>query len=831
MRVKTFATFVVALVVAFGGFGILAADAANPAGFAVVVNPLAHVAAGGELFGTTCTSASQCVAVGWDLGHQPLALTGDPSSWGLAQTRQVTLPVSFNKSPADGMWLLSVSCTSSTSCVAVGQDGNDQPLILAGNPSTWTAAQAREITLGTTFGFGGSFDSVTCTSSTACVAVGYDYSGNYGQPIVLAGDPATWSAAQVQRIPLGFAFGAGGSLESVACTSSTECVAVGYDYNGDFSGEPIVLAGDPATWGAPQLKEIKLDEAAGSSGSLWSVACTSSTSCLAVGNNASRQPFVLSGDPSSWGPAQAYEVTLGSAFGSRGSAVSVTCGSSSSCVAVGWDGKDQPLVLAGDPSTTWTAAQAREITLGAGFGSGGYLDSVSCASPSTCAVTGSDVTGMPLLLSGDPSTWGTAQAKKITLTGVQWGARVDPSALTCVSATSCLDLGTSRSLGFNPSNSYFMQGSPATWNQASPTPMTGLSPYTYIASNACPSATYCVAVGTDGYTGYPLVLVGNPTTWSTTHGRVIPLGNAFGFGGELDSVACSSTTSCVAVGQTYNDQPLVIRGNPATWTSANAVQITLPTTLHSRGALLSVTCTSATACVAVGYDGRFQQPLVFHGNPAKWKAASAQQITLTAALGPQGGLFSVACTSSTLCVSVGESGKATSPSKPLVLAGDPATWTVKRAFNLKVAAGTPSSVRGYGGFGGGGYLWSTSCDKVSYCVAVGGDGYSSPVYIAGNPIKWHFHPLVRPTKSAAFAVAEFDTTSCIATKCFAGGFANSGDFLGSFNGVASGGQIRRATTSAQPGVSSVRGWARVRGLARTNQGAERRETRTRKGGW
>jgi len=302
---------------------------------------------------------------------------------------------------------------------------------------------------------------------------------------------------------------------------------------------------------------------------------------------------------------------------------------------------------------------------------------------------------------------------------------------------------------------------------------------------------------------------------------VIPLGDAFGYGGELYSVACSSTTSCVAVGQTYNEQPLVLRGNPAFWTSANALQITLPSTLHSRGELNSIRCFSATNCVAVGYDGRFTEPLIFHGNPALWKPASAKQIILTNALGTVGGLFSIACTSTTSCVSVGESGKTTS--RPLVLVGNPATWTVTKVFNLKVSAPTTSTVAGFGGFGGAGEAWSVSCNKVPYCVAVGGDGHNAPVYIAGTPTQWHLHPLVRPLKSgASFTTATFGVTSCVSTKCFADGFANGGDFLGSFNGTASGGQIRHSTTSAQQRVSGVRAWDR------TIRGTERREaTRTR----
>ncbi len=91
MRVRMIATVVVACAVGFGGFGILAADAANPAGFAAVVNSLSQLPAGGLLEGASCASASQCVAVGSDTGDQPLSLSGNPSSWGLAQTRQIKL--------------------------------------------------------------------------------------------------------------------------------------------------------------------------------------------------------------------------------------------------------------------------------------------------------------------------------------------------------------------------------------------------------------------------------------------------------------------------------------------------------------------------------------------------------------------------------------------------------------------------------------------------------------------------------------------------------------------------------------------------------------------
>src|SRR5262249_1012111 len=161
----------------------------------------------------------------------------------------------------------------------------------------------------------------------------------------LAGDPSTWSAAQAREIALGPTFGSGGSLETVTCTSSTACVAAGYDYNGNENGQPIVLARAPSSWGVAQAPALTLGARWGSGGMVWSVACAELSLCLAVGNDANHQPFVLSGDPSSWSAAQAYEVTLGSGFGSKGWVYSVTCPSASSCIAVGTDGNSQPLVV------------------------------------------------------------------------------------------------------------------------------------------------------------------------------------------------------------------------------------------------------------------------------------------------------------------------------------------------------------------------------------------------------------------------------------------------------------------------------------------------------
>jgi hypothetical protein len=779
---KPFAALVTGLVVlGFAMFGILAADAGNPSGFVPVVNPLSQVPAGGSLRGTTCPAAGFCVAVGEDDNGLPLTLAGDPSAWTAAQATEIALDATRS-----GGRLESVACTSSTSCIAVGEDSNFQPLVLAGDPSTWSGSQAQEIALGGPFGDSGSLNAVTCSSATSCVAVGDD---GRGQPFVLSGDPSTWGVAQAQEITLGGAFGSSSysRLSSVTCTSSTACVAVGEDAN----GQPLVLAGDPSTWGAAQAQEITIGAALGGGGGLGSLTCASPTSCVAVGWDGNGQPLVLTGDPSTWSATQASEITLGVTFGGGGEFASIACSSATSCVAVGLTTKPQPLTLAGDPAT-WGAGQARMIKLGKAFGQSGYLGSslrvagVACTSAAACVAVGEDANGQPLQLAGDPATWGPAQTEELTLSGVARGVRALPWVLTCVSAGSCFDLGFSYA-NRPGGGEYLLQGNPATWDEAGTTLLTHLYSWpspghprpSGLYGVACTSSTRCVAVGVRGLR--VLVVVGNPATWGTAKGRTISLGRTFGIGQVLTSVTCPSPHYCIAVGwdeSASGYQPLVLVGNPATWAAADARQITLGRRSYSGGRLASVSCSSRTSCVAVGSHGRdysVQQPIVLAGNPASWTAADAKEITLGKTLGSRGGLSSVACPSRTFCVSVGSSGTNT---KPLVLAGNPRNWDATSAFRLRGTPVTASSVRGFFPSVPQG-LTSVSCKTATYCLAVGGGGSNdAPFYITGNPAHWKTRLLQRPAEDgASFVTARLMTSACTPQMCFAGGFANGGDFV------------------------------------------------------
>jgi titin len=67
------------------------------------------------------------------------------------------------------------------------------PADWSGDPTTWstTGDAAHEVTLGASFGSGGYLNGITCTSATSCVAVGTDYNDQLLATEVMTPQPAT----------------------------------------------------------------------------------------------------------------------------------------------------------------------------------------------------------------------------------------------------------------------------------------------------------------------------------------------------------------------------------------------------------------------------------------------------------------------------------------------------------------------------------------------------------------------------------------------------------------------------------------------------------------
>ncbi len=418
--------------------------------------------------------------------------------------------------PADaGMnpypFLTSVKCVSASSCVAVGGyddfSTNGQGLLETLSGTTWTPTRA-PLPANAAANPQAGFQSVACTSMSSCLAVGtyQDSSGNY-QGLLETFSGTTWTATEAP-LPANAASacsqGCRTQLTSVTCTSATSCVAVGsYEVPGQSSGGLALFDGlvetlSGTTWTAT---EAPLPAGAASNQTafvLWSVACVSASSCLAVGqyqdSSGNQQGLVETLSGTTWTATEAA-LPAGAAASQTADLVSVVCPSTSSCVAVGFyadsSGSSQGLLetLSG---TTWTATEAPVTTAH----SQADLVSVACASASSCAAAGEyrDSSGnrQGLLDTLSGTTWTATEAP------VPAGAFVDPNAnlvsVACPSATSCVAVGayTSSSGG---AEGLLETLSGTTWTATEAPLPPGASQTAGPVSVACPSVSSCVAVG------------------------------------------------------------------------------------------------------------------------------------------------------------------------------------------------------------------------------------------------------------------------------------------------------------------------------------------------
>jgi len=223
--------------------------------------------AGPSLLGVSCSAASACMAVGnYNTTHATVGLAErwNGSAWAMQPTPS---PAGFPDSSFNN-----VSCTSATLCTAVGafSTGGQAYFTLAEqwNGSTW-AIQPTPNPPGSSQS---QLLDVSCTSSTACSAVGYYYNAsNHGVTLAEQWNGSTW-AIQPTPNPAGATYS---SLGGLSCTSATACTAVGYSF--DASGD-VTLAErwNGSTWA------IQPTPNPGGSAGLGDVSCISATECTAL---------------------------------------------------------------------------------------------------------------------------------------------------------------------------------------------------------------------------------------------------------------------------------------------------------------------------------------------------------------------------------------------------------------------------------------------------------------------------------------------------------------------------------------------------------------------
>jgi len=315
----------------------------------------------------------------------PAAPAAAAVGWGIQAT----------SSPSQLNELIAVSCSSASACTAVGNDENSSgssALAERWNGSSWALQSAvnppgdASVLL----------DGVSCPSATYCVAVGSNGGGSTGTAVAESWNGSTWTAMSPVSP-------AGATLSAVSCTSASNCWAVGW-----ATGISMAEHWNGTVWTAQTLSTTR--------GSLLrTVSCVSASYCMALG----APSFKWNG--STW-TAQTSPPSMVS--------YSVSCTAATFCQAVGSFGSD-----AEDQSwngSTWTVQTFPSPSESVLFG-------VSCAVSSSCIAVGETVTStldFPLADHWNGSTW-TA-----TSTPSPSGAEAALfQGVSCPSSTDCTATG------------------------------------------------------------------------------------------------------------------------------------------------------------------------------------------------------------------------------------------------------------------------------------------------------------------------------------------------------------------------------------------------------
>jgi hypothetical protein len=230
------------------------------------------------------------------------------------------LPTANPKGSTEAL-LFSVSCTSPTACTATGWWGgpsvHEDPLAESWNGTTWTLNQAPAPS-GSAYS---SLYGVSCSSPTACTAVGYAS----GVSLIETWNGKAWSIAKSPN-PAG---DGDTNLAAVSCASTIACTAVGAFTPAYGAGVTVVEVWNGEKWSIVPTPNVKGATSTGFEG----VSCTTPTSCTAVGDYETRGKFTTmlaaSGTGSVW-KLQTPESVVGDTW-----LDGVACQAAGVCQAVG----------------------------------------------------------------------------------------------------------------------------------------------------------------------------------------------------------------------------------------------------------------------------------------------------------------------------------------------------------------------------------------------------------------------------------------------------------------------------------------------------------------
>jgi hypothetical protein len=613
--------------------------------------------------------------------------------------------------PPDG-FLAAVACPSATSCLAVGYSGHST-LVERWNGTSWSISASPKPAGAASAALHG----VSCPSTTSCFAVG-NYTASTQKTLVEHWNGTAWAIVTSPN-PTGASSAA---LNGVSCLSDTNCHAVG-NYSASSTGKTLVEHWNGTAWSVI----VSPNPTSANFAVLSGVACPSTTSCFAVGTsfvNSANNTLVEHWNGTAWSV-----VTNPTSFGVLSG---VACPSTTSCFAVGTTGSGPNTLVEHWNGTSWSNMTSPNPT---GFVYA-ILTGVSCPSTTSCYAV-------------DRYSSGSAVKTLIEhWNGTSWSIMTSPNpigsdiptlqAVACPSTTNCNAVGNHYGVG----NATLVEHWNGTaWSLAASPPGTSQSA---LGQVACLSTTNCFAVGhyvSPSSGGKTLVEHWDGTSWS-----IVATPNPSGAtDASLDGIACTSTTSCFAVGNStaanFTSKTLIEQWNGTSWSI-----VSLNPTGIMYGGLGGVSCPSPSSCFAVGQysTGSDFKTLVERWNGTSWSIMASPNPSGAFSLGLNG----VSCPSTTNCNAVGNSSQ-----QPLIEHWNGTSWTIATS----PAPAGPANLTG------------VACATTTSCEAVGTYAPSGQRTLVEhfNGTTWSIATTPNP---AGATNAVLGGVTCVsATNCFAVG--------------------------------------------------------------
>ncbi|HEV8065602.1 MAG TPA: hypothetical protein VGP46_12245, partial [Acidimicrobiales bacterium] len=516
--------------------------------------------------------------------------------------------------------LSGVQCTTAAWCAAVGSTEAGM-LAEIWNGKNWTVYQpsagAGQVDPG--------LNSVGCSSASDCVAVGA-YLPPQGS-LRLGPLSELWNGKTWAQSPTPLSKGdSNGYLTKISCVGATFCMAVGFESVNSSSFElPLAEVWNGHSWRLVPPKESQQDTG------LYGLSCVSTTDCRALGGDPT-QVFTWNG--SAWSIKNLPEPSGGKVL----ILDDLSCAATTSCMGVGSyissPDTDVPISEALN-GTAWSVVPTASSS---GLPN---LASVHCASKSDCVTVGSLLAGKVPNVVDTPISerWDGKKWSMLTTARPPGSSSLD--GVSCSAASACLAVGQS-SQGTETldlaeawnGHSWGILASVASPVSALPFVLTSVS---------CLAPHRCEAVGASSVFGANLAL---GEQWGGASWKLSIAAGADTPEDILTSVSCSSTSSCVALGADEIGLPVSFLWNGHSWSVGPAPAAPKNAQLE----LMQVSCGSATSCIAVGsYAGsKGPYPLAETWNGKSWKLAS-----LSAPGNEFGQLQSVSCVAASVCVAVG----------------------------------------------------------------------------------------------------------------------------------------------------------------------------------